>query len=52
MMGTIYATSRDRKLLTEHTRRVSKALRVLKGRGLAHGAKDAAGNVVWTRARV
>jgi hypothetical protein len=40
---------RDRKLLTEHTRRVSKALRVLKGRGLAHGAKDAAGDMVWTK---
>ncbi len=40
---------RDRKLLTEHTRRVSKALRVLKGRRLARGAKDAAGNVVWER---
>ncbi len=40
---------RDRKLLTEHTRRVSKALRVLKGRGLAHGAKDVAGNMVWSR---
>jgi hypothetical protein len=40
---------RDRKLLTEHTRRVSKALRVLKGRGLAHGAKDAAGKMVWER---
>jgi hypothetical protein len=35
--------TRDRKLLTEHTRRVSKALRALKGRGLAHGAKDRAG---------
>ena len=41
--------ARDRKLLTEHTRRVSKALRVLKGRGLAHGAKDAAGNMIWER---
>jgi hypothetical protein len=40
---------RDRKLLTEHTRRVSKALRALKGRGLAHRAMDAAGNMVWER---
>ena len=30
---------------------LSKALRVLKGRGLAHGAKDAAGSVDWTRKR-
>ncbi len=43
---------RDRKLLTEHTRRVSKALRVLKGRGMAHGTKDAAGNMVWGQASV
>ncbi len=38
---------RDRKLLTEPTRQVSKALRILKGRGLAHGVRDQAGNVVW-----
>jgi hypothetical protein len=42
--------ARDRKLLTEHTRRVSKALRALKARGLAHGAKDAARKMVWARA--
>jgi hypothetical protein len=41
---------RDRKLLTEHTRRVSKALRVLKGRGLLKGAVDRSGNMAWTRA--
>ncbi len=41
---------RDRKLLTEHTRRVSKALRVLKGRGLLQGAVDRSGNMAWTRA--
>ncbi len=40
---------RDRNLLTEHTRRVSKALRALKGRGLAHAAKDTTGNVVWAK---
>ena len=38
---------RDRKLLTEHTKRVSKALRILKGKGLAQGSADKAGNMVW-----
>ncbi len=38
---------RDRKLLTEHTKRVSKALRILKGKGLAQGAAYKAGNMVW-----
>lgn len=41
--------ARDRKLLTEHTRRVSKALRVLKKNGLVQGAADQAGNRIWTR---
>jgi hypothetical protein len=40
---------RDRKLLTEHTRRVSKALRNLKGDGLVTGAQDTCGNMVWAR---
>ena len=40
---------RDRKLLTEHTRRVSKALRVLKGRGLARGSRDEVGDFVWEK---
>lgn len=38
---------RDRKLLTEHTRRVSKALRILKQRGAVAGVVDKAGNMVW-----
>ncbi|MDR3449412.1 MAG: hypothetical protein P4M15_06660 [Alphaproteobacteria bacterium] len=38
---------RDRRLLTEHTRRVSKALRILRGRGLVAAVQDAAGNLVW-----
>lgn len=38
---------RDRKLLTEHTRRVSKALRVLKLRGQMKSAIDPAGNIQW-----
>lgn len=41
---------RDRRLLTEHTRRVSKALRVLKAKGLARGSQDHAGNMVWALA--
>jgi len=43
--------ARDRKLLSEHTRRVSKALRALKGEGLVKGAQDARGDITWTRAR-
>ena len=38
---------RDRKLLTEHTRRVSKALRNLKSQGFVRGAPDRGGNIVW-----
>jgi len=38
---------RDRRLLTEHTRRVSKALRSLKGEGLVKGGNGARGNMVW-----
>jgi hypothetical protein len=40
---------RDRKLLTEHTRRVSKALRVLKGRGLVGSRQDKLGNIAWLK---
>ncbi len=40
---------RDRKLLTEHTRRVSKALRVLKGRGLARSEEDKDRGLLWMR---
>ena len=38
---------RDRRLLTEHTRRVSKALRVLAQKGLARRATDSGSTVVW-----
>lgn len=38
---------RDRKLLTEHTRRVSKALRVATNRGLAAGTAGQNGDVLW-----
>ncbi|MGO9944419.1 MAG: hypothetical protein ACLPIC_16875 [Rhodoblastus sp.] len=38
----------DRKLLTEHTKRVSKALRVLKQRGLVRGRLNkATRNIAW-----
>lgn len=39
---------RDRRLLTEHTRRVSKALRVLSHRSMVSRSSDAAGNVLWS----
>lgn len=39
--------ARDRKLMTDHTRRVSKALRALSIEGTARRANDAQGNVVW-----
>lgn len=42
---------RDRKLMTEHTRRVSKALRVLKDEGLVKAAQDARGSMVWSANR-
>ena len=40
--------ARDRKLMTEHTRRVSKALRVLKEGGTVRQSKDGRRNIVWT----
>jgi hypothetical protein len=42
--------ARDRKLMTAHTRRVSKALRHLKGDGIVRGAADGWGNLVWAKA--
>jgi hypothetical protein len=41
---------RDRKLLTEHTRRASKALRILKGQGAVAGHADKRGNMTWKMA--
>lgn len=38
---------RDRRLLTEHTRRVSKALRILKSHGLMRSLQDTHGSSVW-----
>lgn len=38
---------RDRRLLTEHTRRVSKALRVATSRGLAEKTTGRNGDVLW-----
>jgi hypothetical protein len=40
--------ARDRKLLTEHTRRVSKALRILRDENVVRSSVDAKGNVMWT----
>lgn len=40
--------ARDRKLMTEHTKRVSKALRSLKEGGTVRQATDGCGNVTWT----
>lgn len=40
--------ARDRKFLTEHTKRVSKALRVLKEENVVRSSVDAKGNVMWT----
>ena len=40
--------ARNRKLMTEHTKRVSKALRILKGDRAVQGAADGRGNLVWT----
>jgi hypothetical protein len=42
---------RDRRLLTEHTRRVSKALRVLKRGSVVRRHGDRAGNLKWEMAR-
>ena len=39
--------ARDRKLMADHTRRVSKALRVLKGEGRVAAGKDPHGNMLW-----
>lgn len=40
--------ARDRKLITEVTRRVSKALRILKQQGVVHANVDQRGNRMWT----
>lgn len=40
---------RDRKLMTEHTRRVSKALRGLKNEGFVCSMAGLRGNMVWRR---
>ncbi|WP_426315304.1 hypothetical protein ACN9MF_08455 [Methylobacterium fujisawaense] len=39
--------ARDRRLMTEHTRRVSKALRVLKKDNLIVSRKDTRNNIIW-----
>lgn len=42
---------RDRRLLTEHTRRVSKALRILFQRGLVRRSTDPRSGIAWTAKR-
>jgi hypothetical protein len=37
----------DRRLLTEHTRRVSKALRILKNMGVIQSKLSSGGNFAW-----
>ena len=43
--------ARDRKYLTELTRRVSKALRTLKHEGVVRSAPDNKGNLHWEMLR-
>ena len=43
---------RERRLLTEHTRRVSKALRVLKLNRAIYGNSNNIGDMVWGLARI
>lgn len=38
---------RDRRLLTEHTRRVSKALRILKAKEMVTAVPERSGNLAW-----
>jgi hypothetical protein len=40
--------ARDRKFITEHTRRVSKALRILRDENVVRSSVDCKGNVLWT----
>jgi hypothetical protein len=40
--------ARDRKLLSDHTRRVSKALRILREENVVRSAVDPKGNVMWS----
>lgn len=40
--------ARDRRLMADHTKRVSKALRILKQDGAVRSAGDGRGNLVWT----
>ena len=44
--------SRDRRLMSDHVRRVSKALRIMKGRGEVTSAADPHGNLMWSLAAV
>ena len=41
--------ARDRKYISDLTKRVSKALRQMKAEGLVRGVADTKGNVSWER---
>lgn len=43
--------ARDRKLLTEITRRVSKVLRIAKHDGIVKASQDSKGNMLWSVVR-
>jgi hypothetical protein len=40
--------ARDRKFLSDHTKRVSRALRVLRDENMVRSAVDPKGNVLWS----
>jgi hypothetical protein len=40
--------ARDRKFLSEHTKRVSKALRILRDENIVRSSVDTKGNIMWT----
>ena len=40
--------ARDRKFVSEHTKRVSKALRALRNENVVRSSVDAKGNVLWS----
>ena len=46
-VALLASDARDRRLMTDHTRRVSKALRVLSQAGRVVRATDDLGRIVW-----
>lgn len=47
VIATSGQDARDRKFLSEHTKRVSKALRALKEENVVRSSVDGKGNVMW-----